>query len=217
MVKEFIEKHIIHRFGIPELITANQGPVFTSDEVLDFTKSIGIKMVHSMPSSNKVIINLIKKHLEDNPKEWDSLLSSVLWAYRTSKRSITGVSLYMLTLQRELAKEEYDEHMYSNIDELGESRAIALEKLVLQKNRVAKAYKKHVKEKIFDICDIVWKTILPTSMDNEKFGKWSPTWEGSYVITKNFDRNAYHLMEVNGKELPRIINGKFLKRYYSII
>ncbi|XP_056159547.1 uncharacterized protein LOC130135144 [Syzygium oleosum] len=199
-VKEFIEERIIHRFGILESITTDQGTVFTGQEVISFAKARGIKMIHSTPyyaqangqaeASNKAIIALIKRHLEDNPREWDVLLSTVLWAYRTSKRTATGTSPYMLTygqeavlpvevtiqslrvrLQNNLAKEEYDELMFANVDELGENRAIALKKLILQKDRVAKAYNKHVKHKQFEIGDLVWKTILPTTLDSEKFGK----------------------------------------------
>ncbi|XP_056167311.1 uncharacterized protein LOC130138162 [Syzygium oleosum] len=244
VVKEFIEERIIHRYGIPETITADQGTVFTGQEVLGFTRSRGIKMLHSTPyyaqangqaeASNKVIINLIKRHLEENPREWDSLLSTVLWAYRTSRRSSTGVSPYMLTygqeavlpveitvqslrvkLQGGMSKEEYDELMYENIDELGESRVIALEKLIAQKNRVAKAYNKHVKEKRFDVGDLVWKTVLPVGLNNEKFGKWSPNWEGPYLVTQVLSGNAYHLMDIDGLgEMPRSINGKYLKKYY---
>ncbi|XP_048127821.1 uncharacterized protein LOC125312742 [Rhodamnia argentea] len=147
-------------------------------------------------ASNKIIIGLIKQHLEDNPREWDSLLSIVLWVYRTSKRSSTRGSPYMLTygreavlpleiivrslrvkLQRNMAKERYDEMMYANIDELGDNRTTALEKLMIHKQRVAKAYNKHVKIKRFKVGDLVRKTILPASLDNEKFGKWSPKWE----------------------------------------
>ncbi|XP_030439572.1 uncharacterized protein LOC115661436 [Syzygium oleosum] len=117
-------------------------------------------------------------------------------------------------LQNNLAKEEYYEVMYANVDELGENRAIALEKLILQKDRVAKAFNKHVKYKQFEIGDLVWKTILPTSLNSEKFSKWSPTWEGPFVITEAFVGNAYRLMDIEGKEFLRDINGKYLKRYY---
>lgn len=48
-VKQFIEIHTIHQFVISETITADQGTVFTGREVLDFTKSRGIKMIHSTP------------------------------------------------------------------------------------------------------------------------------------------------------------------------
>lgn len=96
----------------------------------------------------------------------------------------------------------------------GRKLGLALEKSFAQKRRVAKAYNKHAKSKCFDISNLIWKTILLTSTDNEKFGKLSSTWEGPYLIGNAFTGNAYRLMEIDGKELPRSINGKFLKKFY---
>jgi transposase InsO family protein len=48
-VIKFFEGNIIHRFGIPETITADNGPVFASAETLEFTERMGIKLVHSTP------------------------------------------------------------------------------------------------------------------------------------------------------------------------
>jgi hypothetical protein len=41
--------------------------------------------------------------------------------------------------------------------------------------KVAKAYNKRVKEKSFQMGDLVWKTILPLGSQSGKFGKWSPS------------------------------------------
>jgi len=47
-------------------------------------------------SSNKSLINIIKKLLEDNKKAWDSRLKFALWAERvTTKRSL-GISPFQL-------------------------------------------------------------------------------------------------------------------------
>ena len=35
--------------------------------------------------------------VKENAKNWDTLLSEALWAYRTSKRSSTGVTPFILT------------------------------------------------------------------------------------------------------------------------
>ena len=35
--------------------------------------------------------------LEDNPRDWHTILFETLWAYRTSKRDSRGVSPYSLT------------------------------------------------------------------------------------------------------------------------
>ena len=48
-VIEFITEHIIHRFGIPQTLTTNQGSSFISKEVRDFAESYMIKILHSSP------------------------------------------------------------------------------------------------------------------------------------------------------------------------
>jgi hypothetical protein len=74
----FITKHIIHRFGIPLTLTTDQGTSFMAKEVHDFVISYSIKLLNSSPyyaqangqaeSSNKTLVKLIKKKIEDNHK-----------------------------------------------------------------------------------------------------------------------------------------------------
>ena len=84
-VIEFITEYIIHRFGIPQTLTTNQGSSFISNEVHDFAESYKIKILNSSPyytqangqaeSSNKILIRLIKKKIKENPRRWHEVLS----------------------------------------------------------------------------------------------------------------------------------------------
>jgi hypothetical protein len=86
---EFITGHIIHRFGIPQTLTTNQVTSFISKVVREFVNSYGIKLLNSFPyyaranghaeSSNKTLVKLIKKKIEDNPRRWHEVLSEALW------------------------------------------------------------------------------------------------------------------------------------------
>src|SRR6185503_9131193 len=88
----FITKHIIHKFGISQTLTMDQGSSFISKEVRDFAESYKIKILNSSPyyaqangqdeSSNKILIKLIKKKIEENPRRWHEILSEALWAHR---------------------------------------------------------------------------------------------------------------------------------------
>jgi transposase InsO family protein len=70
-VIEFITEHIIHRFGIPQTLTTDQGASFMTKEVREFAELYNIKLLNSSPyyaeangqveSSNRTLINLIKK------------------------------------------------------------------------------------------------------------------------------------------------------------
>ena len=46
-VIEFITKHIIHRFGIPQTLTTDQGTSFVSEEVREFAQLYKIKLLNS--------------------------------------------------------------------------------------------------------------------------------------------------------------------------
>ena len=106
-VIQFIKEQIIHRFRIPQSISTDQGIMFTWDEITYFAKDYGIQLIKSTlfyaqangqtKASNKVLINILEKMLEDNPRDWHIILFETLWAYRTSKRDSIGVSPYSLT------------------------------------------------------------------------------------------------------------------------
>jgi hypothetical protein len=69
--------------------------------------------------------------------------------------------------------------MGDNLDEVVDKCLRALEEIEKEK-RVAKAYNKRVKAKLFQVGDLVWKIILPLGTRSREFGKWSPSWEGPY-------------------------------------
>ena len=67
----------------------------------------------------------------------------------------------------------------------------ALKEIEKDKLRVARAYNKKVRGKSFQVSELVWKTILPLRTKSNKFGKWSPSWEGPYKIVKVIFGNSY--------------------------
>jgi hypothetical protein len=48
-VIHFISEHIIHRFSIPQTLTTDQGSSFMSHQVREFTESLKIKLLSSLP------------------------------------------------------------------------------------------------------------------------------------------------------------------------
>ncbi|XP_059668842.1 uncharacterized protein LOC132313924 [Cornus florida] len=163
-VIDFIKKHIIHRFGIPETITTDRGLSFVGSKVLDYCAECGVQA----EASNKVILNILEKMIDDHSKEWHHLLSEALWAYRNSKRSSTGVTPYMLTyghdailpmemtirsarvaFQNRLTPAYYNHAMLAKLEDLDEVRLNALDHIIAQKKKVMRAYNKKVKAKTF--------------------------------------------------------------------
>jgi len=46
-------------------------------------------------------------------------------------------------------------------------------------------------------------------------GKFQPKREGPFVVETVYSNGPYHLANLNGNTLMMLINGKFLKKYYS--
>jgi transposase InsO family protein len=101
---EFVKEHIIYRFGIPQTITTDQGAQFVSLEFREFAESMGIKLFNSSPyyaetngqaeASNKIMIKLMQKKIDQKPKRWHSVLNEALWAYRMAPHGATKTSPY---------------------------------------------------------------------------------------------------------------------------
>ena len=154
------------------------------------------------------MIKLIKKKIEENPKRWHEVLSEALWAHRISRHGATKVTpfelvygqeailpvemnldAYRLAKQNDLSAVDYYDLMKDNIDEVSDRWMQALKEIEKDKLRVARAYNKKVKAKSFQVGELVWKTILPLGTKSNKFGKWSPSWEGPYKIIKVISGN----------------------------
>ncbi|CAN6699606.1 unnamed protein product [Malus baccata var. baccata] len=183
-------------------------------------------------SSNKILVNIIKKMVIESPKNWHEKLGNTLWAYRTSKRAGTGTTPYALTFGQDavlpmeinvssvriqnqfgLHSEEYIEAMCQGIEDLDIARIEALNQIQEGKKVVARAYNKKVKMKSFKEEDLVWKTILPLGAQLRGFRKWSPTWEGPFTVSQVLSKGGYYLADFEGKEQKHPINVKFLKKY----
>jgi hypothetical protein len=96
VIISFLED-IMSIFGCPRNIVTDNPASFKVEPLINFCEQCGITLVHSTPdypqgnglakSSNKSLINIIKKLLEDNKKARDSKLTFSLWDDRvTTKR-----------------------------------------------------------------------------------------------------------------------------------
>jgi hypothetical protein len=68
---------------------------------------------------------------------------------------------------------DYHNLMLNRLEEVSDERLKALGEIKRDKLRVARAYNKRVKEKSFQVSDLVWKMTLPIGSRSNKFRKWS--------------------------------------------
>jgi transposase InsO family protein len=108
---DFVMNHIVHRFGIPQNLTTDQGGAFMSRQFKEYTSSLGIKLLNSSTyyaqangqakASNKILIKLIKQKIEEIPRSWHEVLSEALWAYRVSQHGAIKVTPFELVYGQE--------------------------------------------------------------------------------------------------------------------
>jgi CO dehydrogenase/acetyl-CoA synthase epsilon subunit len=166
-VIEFITKHIIHRFGILQILTTDQGTSFVSKKVRKFAELYKIKLLNSSPYyaqansqaeySNKILIKLIKKKIEENPRRWHEVLSEALWTHRISRHGAAKLTpfelvygqeavlsvkvnfdAYRLAKQNDLSIVTYHDLMMDDIDEVIDVKLKTLKEIEKDKARVAR-------------------------------------------------------------------------------
>jgi hypothetical protein len=174
----FMKEHSVYRFGIPQMITTDQGTMFTSDDFKDFAARLGTKLLNSSPyyaqangqveASNKSLIKLIKRKVDEYPRKWHNFLSEALWAYRMVCHGAMKVSPYQLVygqevvlrwelkigsrrlaLQNQLTADDYKNLMVDESKELVGHRLRALENIEANKKKVARAYEKWLSLRLF--------------------------------------------------------------------
>nr|XP_016490023.1 PREDICTED: uncharacterized protein LOC107809844 [Nicotiana tabacum] len=182
---------------IPKEIACDNGPQFIGSKVTNFLEDLKIKRITSSPyhprangqatSTNKVIIQNLKKKLEDDKGKWPEELPGVLWAYRTIAKSSTGETPFSLvygakalismevgepTLRFSQTNEETNnEEFLVRRDLLDEHRDLAYVMMVAQNQRMEIYYSRRANIRYFKVGDLILrKVILNTQEVNA--GSW---------------------------------------------
>lgn len=242
-VIDFIDSHIIHRYGIPHSITTDRGTVFVGEQFTSYISSFKIKLYHSSPyypqangqaeSANKILINIIKKMIEDKPRKWHENLSTALWACRNTKSTATGFTPYRLTYGQDavlpmevtvpssrtmnvemVPNDVHETMLMRELEQTSSDRLKAIDNMEREAQRRARYYNKWVRANPFHVGDLVWKTVLPLQKKNDDMGKWSPNWEGPYIIQTDLGNGVYALINKDGKQKHESINARYLKKYF---
>ncbi|XP_057811617.1 uncharacterized protein LOC131025850 [Salvia miltiorrhiza] len=239
-VKGFIWKNVICRYGVPKEIVTDNGSQFISADFQDFCRFWNIKQSFSTPrypqangqaeSSNKTIMNTLKKRLEKAKGKWADELPGVLWSYRTTTRASTGETPFSLaygmeaviptesevpTARHELTTDDGNqEAMCHELDLLDEKRNKVNIRLASYQQSIVRHYNKHIHTRTFKPGDWVLRKVFQNTKETSA-GKLAPNWEGPYLITKVVGRGAYKLRSTDGREINNSWNALHLKQYHA--
>eukprot|EP00253_Pinus_taeda_P026870 PITA_26870 len=106
VIISFLETNILSRFGCPSKLIKDNAVAFKSKRMVKFCYKYNISLGQSTAyhpqgnglakSSNKSLVNIIKKFLEINKKGWHKKLVNALWADKVSQKKSIGMSSFKL-------------------------------------------------------------------------------------------------------------------------
>ncbi|KAI5406163.1 hypothetical protein KIW84_052778 [Lathyrus oleraceus] len=102
---------------------------------------------------------------------------------------------------------------YDQLNLIEEKRLTAMCHGQLYQQRMKKSFDKKVKPRVFREGDLVLKKVLSFTPDSR--GKWTPNYEGPYVVKRAFSGGALMLTTMDGEDFTRPVNSDAVKRYFA--
>ena len=115
-------------------------------------------------------------------------------------------------MEAKLSEAEWCQIRYDQLNLIEEKRMTALCHGQLYQRRMKQAFDKKVRPREFQEGDLVLKKIL--SFQPDSGGKWSPNYEGPYVVKRTFSGGAMTLATMDGDEFPHHVNADAVKKYF---
>eukprot|EP00253_Pinus_taeda_P020177 PITA_20177 len=156
-------------------------------------------------SSNKSLVNIIKKLLEINKKSWHKRLVNALWENWVSQKKSIGTPPF---------EHVYGVHTVFPTSLVAATREEVFKNTSKLEEKIKKIYDRKEKVDKFQVDDVVlkWDT---RNEEKGKNGKFENLWKSPSKIATYQGQNAFLLKEMNEEDCPGgMINGWPLKRYH---
>lgn len=238
---QFLYEEIICRHGTPSVILSDRGAHFVNETIQLLKEEIGFQ--HKLASSyhpqtngltenfNGTLCRSIAKCLQTSESNWDQLIPSILFAYRTLKHESTKYTPFYLMHGREaqlpadIEFQDKNEGNYSNLtyEEAVERRissiiGIFTDALMITSRNIQRAQdlqKKRqenlAKAREYKENDIV--LVYDSAKKNVHGQKFNPKWMGPFWIEKKLGNKVYLVRDKIGNTLPNPVHAERLKHY----
>ena len=187
--KKFLWKNIVTRFGVPTTLISDNGLQFDSKSFRRYYCELGITNRYStlvyplengqVEAVNKVMVNGLKKRLDDAKRRWVEELPHVLWTYQTTPRRSTGETSFLMSYRVEVVipietgfptlrtqtfnPNNNDRLLERSLDLLEERRENAMVQLAYYQDKLKQGYDAKVKLRPLKLGDLVLRKFLGTT------------------------------------------------------
>eukprot|EP00253_Pinus_taeda_P009284 PITA_09284 len=241
---EFIDEFIITRFGVQTALVFDNASYFSGNSMFDFAIKRGFKLKYSAnyypqgnglaESTNKNLIKIIKRTIEQNHRNWHKSLVFALWANRITQKASIGTSLFNLVYGKEailptnlvlpsLALVQFIEEAPSSSIQLRYDQILKLEE---EREKAKYTHAKHQQiikaafdsvssgSKQFQVGDLVLKWDKAHE-DKGKHTKFQKLWLGPFQICEKVGHSNFVLQDLAGLRDSLPVNGLILKKFFN--
>jgi ribonuclease HI len=242
VVIDFLENNILTRFGCPRKIVTDNAQAFKSMAMINLCQKYSIVLGHSTAyypqgnglaeSSNKSLVNVIKKVLDQNKRSWHIHLKYALWANRISTKRSIGISPFQMVYGTEAVlpvnlalpviklwqdQNEEPNHVTRRINQM-----IEVQELRVEVDEKVQKYQEDMKA-LFDL-KAKDREFLPGDLvlrwgarreEAAKHGKFDHLWYGPFRVSAPEGKNSFLLENIDGEVLSAPVNGRYLKHYMT--
>eukprot|EP00253_Pinus_taeda_P016073 PITA_16073 len=241
---EFIDQFIITRFGVPNVLVFDNASYFSGNAMFDFKIKRGFKLKYSAnyypqgnglaESTNKSLIKIIKRTIEQNHKNWHKSLIFALWADKITQNASIGSSPFKLVYGKQavlptnlilpsLALVQFIEEKPSSSLQLRHDQILKLEE---EREKAKIIHAKHQQiikssfdsissgSKQFQVGDLVLKWDKAHE-DKGKHTKFQKMWLGPFQICEKIGHSTFMLQDLSGLRDSLPVNGLILKKIFN--
>ncbi|KAJ8369569.1 hypothetical protein SKAU_G00095970 [Synaphobranchus kaupii] len=209
--------HVFTRWGLPQSVNSDRGTHFTSTIMEQVWKTLGVKRqlhVAYRPQSsgqveraNQTVINMLKKYLSANQRDWDIKLPLILMAIRATPSRATQVSPFEMMTGRQMvlllhllytpttgsAPEAVQTTSY--LEELGRHLQsifeFARQNMKTEAIGVKSYYDRKAYDREYEVGDEAF--YYHFSRNQKRSKKLLPSWQGPYAITDKLSPVIYRI------------------------
>eukprot|EP00253_Pinus_taeda_P009426 PITA_09426 len=240
---EFIDQFIITRFGLPSALMFDNASYFSGNAMTEFALKRGFKLKYSSnyypqgnglaKSTNKNLIRIIKRTVDQNHKNLHKSLIYALWADRKTRKASIDTSPFNLVYGKEVVLPAHlaipSLSLVQYIDEVPTSslhlRQMEIIKLEEQQEQAKKTHAHHqalakssfdsniMTRKDFQMGDLVLKWDKAHE-EKGKHTKFQRMWLGPFQIVEVLGPSTFVLQDLASKRDSLPVNGHILKKYF---
>jgi hypothetical protein len=224
--------HVVTPFGVPKEFLTDRGSNFLSSGFLQFLKTAGVKKLNTAgyhPQTNGkceryngiLEAAIFRLNTTGDPSRWEDVLPAALFSTRIHTSDSSGFSPFELLYgvrprlpkdKRKLIAHEAvlpgQQDLAERIRQLNETRILSADNTAKRAEANREAF--DLKAKFSrDLASLeVGQTV---KLRNEKHTKGAVRWFGPFEIAKVLPNNVYILVDHDGIEYPRPVNGNSIR------